>query len=42
MAEAFSSLMWAGATALFAAGMAVGIVCVVLALLVLLIAWLMS
>lgn len=42
LSEAFSSLMWAGATALFAAGMAIGILCVVLALLVLLVAWLMS
>lgn len=42
LAEAFSSLMWAGATALFAAGMAAGVVLVVLALLVLLTAWLMS
>ncbi|MFT5507563.1 MAG: ABC-2 type transport system permease protein [Hyphomicrobiaceae bacterium] len=42
LAEAFSSLMWAGATALFAAGMMLGIACVMLALLVLLTAWLMS
>lgn len=42
LSEAFSSLLWAGATALFAAGMAVGILFVVLALLVLLVAWLLS
>lgn len=42
LSEAFSSLTWAGATALFAAGMGVGIVFVILALLVLLFAWLMS
>lgn len=42
LSEAFSSLLWAGATALFAAGMAVGIIFVVLALLVLLTAWLLS
>ena len=42
LSEAFSSLTWAGATALFAAGMGVGIVFVVLALLVLLMAWLLS
>jgi ABC-2 type transport system permease protein len=42
LSEAFSSLMWAGATALFAAGMLVGVVFAGLALLVLLIAWLLS
>lgn len=42
LSEAFSSLTWAGATALFAAGMSLGIVFVVLALLVLLMAWLLS
>ena len=42
LSEAFSSLMWAGATALFAAGMLVGFVFAGLALLVLLIAWLLS
>lgn len=42
LSEAFSSLMWAGATALFAAGMAIGVLFVVLALVVLLIAWLLS
>ncbi|MGI9478218.1 MAG: permease [Hyphomicrobiaceae bacterium] len=42
LSEAFSSLTWAGATALFAAGMSIGILFVVLALLVLLMAWLLS
>lgn len=42
LSEAFSSLTWAGATALFAAGMSIGILFVILALLVLLIAWLLS
>jgi ABC-2 type transport system permease protein len=42
LSEAFSSLMWAGATALFAAGLLVGALFAGLALLVLLIAWLLS
>jgi len=42
LSEAFSSLMWAGAAALFAAAMPIGIVFVAMALLVLLVAWLMS
>jgi ABC-2 type transport system permease protein len=41
LSEAFSSLMWAGATALFAAGMMIGVVCVGLALMVLLVAWML-
>ncbi len=42
LSEAFASLSWAGATALFAAGMSIGILFVVLALLILLMAWLLS
>lgn len=42
LSEAFSSLMWAGATALFAAAMPIGVVFVVLAVCVLLVAWLLS
>ena len=42
LTEAFASLMWAGAVALAVAKMPIAIVCVVLALMVLAIAWVMS
>jgi ABC-2 type transport system permease protein len=42
LTEAFASLMWAGAAALAVAKMPIAIVCVVLAVMVLAVAWLMS
>lgn len=42
LTEAFASLMWAGAAALAVAKMPIAIVCVVLAVIVLAVAWLMS